>query len=92
MRNRVESKFRIQYNYNKNVTINKRPDVYSHEGAGKLYQNEINYLHRNVRLNPLWHYSVAKGKILRRRGVKAATGVIRVTKGDVEYMSRFPRN
>ena len=50
-RNSVESKFRIQYDFNKNVSVNNRPDVYSHEGAGKLNQNEIDYIHRNAHFN-----------------------------------------
>lgn len=90
VRSSVESKFRIQHDYNKNVSISIRPDVYSHEGAGRLNQGEIDYLHRNVHLNPAWHYSMARGKILRRIGVKAATGVIKVTTTDIRYMSRFP--
>lgn len=53
IRNNVERKFRIQYDYNKNVPINKRPDVYSHEGEGKLNGQEVEYIHRNVHLNPL---------------------------------------
>nr|YP_010121886.1 hypothetical protein KQ509_mgp12 [Monilinia fructicola]QRF72262.1 hypothetical protein [Monilinia fructicola] len=92
IRNSVESKFRIQYDYNKNVPINKRPDVYSHVGAGRLNQKEVDYIHKYVHFNPFWHYSISKNKLLRRKGVKAATGVIRVTQHDINYMSRFPKN
>jgi hypothetical protein len=92
MRNSVESKFRIQYDYNKNVSVNNRPDVYSHEGAGKLNQNEIDYIHRNAHFNNAWHYSASRGKLLRRPGIKAATRVIKITRQDIIFLSRFPKN
>jgi hypothetical protein len=51
MRDRVARKFRIQYEFNKDVSRNNRPDVYSYEGAGKLDRNEIAYIHRNADYN-----------------------------------------
>jgi len=91
MRDRVESKFRLQYDYNKDVSVNNRPDVYSHEGAAKLDQNEIDYIHKYAHLNPKWHYSINRNKLLRKPGNKAATGIVKVTKSDLEYLNNFPK-